>query len=164
MPRLSTEDWLAIETAYRAGTATNAELAAKYGCHVSSIKKKAKLGNWIREPAEVKRQLVAAKLAAPSSRESIRDGVARTLDAEADRDARVLARAADTFEKIMRKCDEAADALPPEQVVALKIAGEALHKAHDGYRKARNLDERKPEASDFESVVRKLNLEGGSRG
>lgn len=164
MPRLTAEQWLELEIAYRAGTATNEELATKYGCHVSAIKQRAKKGGWIREPAETKRRMVEAKLSAPEPQTvqgqvpAAQPAVREILEAQADIDAQVLNEAARMFGLAIVKATAMVEASPGPS--SLKDAVTAGRTATQGYKDVRGLNEKPPEESDFESAVRRLREAG----
>ncbi len=158
MARLTAEVWLQVETEFRAAVLGVDELAAKFGVHRNAISRRAKKEGWERVPGELKRQLVAAKLRAQT--ESVQVGVHAQLDADATHDAAVLNRAARTFDKILTKLEAATLATPDDAILALKALAEANDKAAAGYSKVRRLDDKPPEASDFEASVRKLREAG----
>lgn len=155
--RLTPEQWLEIEAAYRAGAASNKELAERYSCHVSSIEQRARTHGWLREPGEVRRQLVAERMAA--HRKIVGESVAATIERAADTDADVLTVIADAFGKLAKKLGAAADALPSEAVKELDITASALTKVEAGYRRASGQDGKAPPSS-FEDIVRRLEAEG----
>lgn len=158
MPRLTQAAWVEAETLYRSGTMTLGALAERFGCHESAIKRRAKQLGWVREPAETKRRLVEAKLTVDPAvvNQKLRD----VLDTEANRDVRVLQEAADLFEKIIRDCASACDLLPVEAVGPREVIAKTAERAHASYRKARGLEDKPSEMSEFEASVIKMRQNG----
>ena len=49
-------DWAGIESDFRAATASNRQLAKQHGISEGAIRKRAKLGNWVRAPIPEKKK------------------------------------------------------------------------------------------------------------
>ena len=161
MGRLTKDVWLSLETEYRAALVSVDDLATKYGVHRNAINRRATKEGWTRVPAELKRQMVDAKIRAMTEAvgDKCANGLHAQLEVESNHDAAVLNKAARTFEKILAKLNEAVDEVPADAILALKTMAEATDKAQSGYSKVRRLDEKPPEASPFEATVKRL-MEG----
>ena len=63
-------DWEACEREYRTGSASNCQLAQKYGCTEAAIRDRAKRYQWQKDLSEAVRQATKAKLLRAELRES----------------------------------------------------------------------------------------------
>jgi hypothetical protein len=62
MPQKTKYDWVAIESEYRTGTFSDAELSRKYGCSRTAIQKHAKKDGWSRDLSPLVRRSLNKKL------------------------------------------------------------------------------------------------------
>ncbi len=150
-------DWLAVEGDYRSGALSIAAVADKWGCTEGSVRAAAKKFGWLRDPAGVKAERVKAATTGSVTPGSgpVTDSVSfvTEMDAEVDRDIRVMNLAAGIFESVLQKVSKQIPVTdsPRDQ----KILTETSVMAATMYRKIRNLED-KPGGRTVEDLLREL--------
>lgn len=132
-------DWLAVEGAFRAGTESIASIGRRLGVSEGSVRAAARKYGWVRDPEGVKSQRVKAALAGSDGDVTSTDTGA-TLDAETERDVRVMRCASEFYEGVVMNSQSsyALATNPRDQ----KIVIESTTVATTMYRKIRGLEER----------------------
>ena len=135
-------DWLAIEGAYRAGIMPLREIGAAYGVSEAAIRKKAKQSDWLRDPTGTKREIVKGLIAGITTggtQQSAQEYAARTIYAEADKDAEYMGDCLGVAVKAVGKLNTMIDeASEPKDI---KIIVDANKSAMETIRRIRGLDD-----------------------
>lgn len=59
-------NWDAVQHEWESGCFSNVTLGSRHGCAESTIRKRAKQGQWVKVPKQLKNQLVHERLLAPT--------------------------------------------------------------------------------------------------
>lgn len=138
-------DWNAIKSEYLAGIVSIRKIGILYGISETAIRKKARSGGWVRNPASAKAKRVAEKLATDIKNA---EGVAKTIiDDAVDQDVADMMLGLDVAREILRKVQERVRLEPDDR--GLKVLSETLRLNIDTIRKIRGLDEKDDSPEDL---------------